>query len=266
MFLKKINNSAYYRRICENHKKAIEGYPYGRGLSESILPSITQIFNRLTLTKIDWYGNKTYEANYFESISEITLHISLNTQAGEVICGSELEAVEAIFKDLNGLIDYVIVHKHEQFNQDFNRKLQCLNEIACKNMVNMKRRDCENDAAKVNTNGKIFRTYENLYKVFHRINIEWDELIARGFSRNIWFAYRDSFEYNLRIIGIEKSEEEKLNDFMGILDGTVKLIPQYEIKAVSYQAVSTASTEKLIRTVSTKYDMEQFLIPQKSQS
>jgi len=263
MFFKKSNSSPHYHRICENHKKALEGYPYGRGLSESILPSITQIFNRLTLTKIDWNGSKTHEASYFESISEITLHVSLNTQAGEIITGRELEAVESIFVDLNGLIDYVLVHKHEQFNQDFSNKLQTLNEIACKNMVNMKRRDCENDAAKVNINGKIFRTYENLYKVLHRINIEWYELIARGFSRNIWYAYRDSFEYNLRIIGTEKSEKEKLNDFMGILDGTIKLVPQYELVAVSYQAVPTTCSKKLIRNVSTHYNVEQFLLPQK---
>lgn len=245
------DKSHSYSVLCTLYEKGLEGSPYQRGISESIASTYSNFFLKLKNTNIDWRGFKTHEARYFEEILEFATHVTLNTREGEIIVGDELEYLKSIFKDIDKLVEYVTSHK--TYNKEFSDMLLCLREIACKNMIHIPngKVTLENP---INTFGKIFETYEYLYKVLHRVYKDWANLTSRGFSLQTFYCFHDSFEYNLHRTDFRQTADDKFNGFMGLLDGKNKLVPQYEFKAVSYQPVPIDFQGQLVRTVSSQYD------------
>lgn len=255
------DNSHSYRALCNLYEKGLEGSPYSRGISESIASTYSKLFWTLRIADIDWNGSKTHEARYFEEILEFATHVTLNTRGGEIIEGIELEYLKSIFQDIDELVKYVISHK--TYNKEFSDMLSCLNQIACKNMLHIPNGKVSPENP-INTFGKIFETYEYLYKVLHRIYKDWADLTSRGFSLQTFYCFRDSFEYNLHRTDFRQTSDDKFNGFMGLLDGKNKLVPQYEFKAVSYQPVPIDFQGQLVRTVSSQYDEPKTVAPVKT--
>jgi len=195
-------------------------YSHGKCASE-IVPMVKAFFEKSMSAKINWDGSCV--CHNIEDISEIAKFLAMNTRNYQKLSNEDVASLKKLFEELNTLHNEALKHKFQipsKDTYDFESKITCISEIICKNMVYM------HELKENYRDGMIFQSYENLWKVIHRVNTEWNELCDRGFSLKVFYDYRDSFRYD-RMMECEKTEEEKFKSFMGILDGKMKFVPLY---------------------------------------
>ena len=117
-------------------------------------------------------------------------------------------------------------------------KINCISEILAKNAVGVRYvEDAENKPENWR-DGMIFQSYESLWTVIHRVNHEWAELCMRKFSLNVFYDFWSVFKLE-RTLNKEKTEEEKLMEFMAILDGTKKFVPIYALQPIGFKILDS---------------------------
>lgn len=220
-------NNPFLSRMADYMNDALNSVDYSHGKCASeIVPMVKAFFEKSMSATINWNGS--YVCINIENISEIGKFLAMNTRDYEKLSDEDVASLKKLFEELNILHNEALEHQSED-NYDFDRKISCISEIICKNMVGIHElKDNYRD-------GMIFQSYEDLWKIIHRVNTEWDELCNRGFSLKVFYNYWDSFKYD-RKMECEKTEEEKLKNFMGILDGKMKFVPLYSPVSITVVA------------------------------
>lgn len=167
----------------------------------------------------------------------IPVLLAENTRDYEEFSSEDLLSLRKIFEELYSLYDEIILERTDVNHIKFGEKIMAIYELVRTNAVHMTdRREKHSENWR---DGMIFQRYENLWKVMKRLNREWDELCLRGFStEEVLYPFEESFVYS-REIHEEMSEEDKLQTFMDILDGTKKFIPVYvhEYRLIGFKPV-----------------------------
>lgn len=182
---------------------------------------------------------------HIERIVEMLPHLAKNTRNYEKLNDEDVASLKKIFDELDALhAEAISRNSQSKYKDDLSHKTQCISEILCKNMVGMY--DTEEDHHNWR-DGMIFQNYEDLWKIIHRINTEWEELCDRGFSLFVFYDYWHSFQYD-RENGVEMSEEKKFETFMALLDGKMKFIPVYrhEYKFVEFKVVANDEEDEIV--------------------
>ena len=218
MLLKKDN--PYISRMKEYMNTALNSVDYNNGhCAKEIAPMVKAFFKKSMNAIIKWDGSSV--CMNIENIFEIGKFLAMNTRDYEKLSDEDVASLKKLFEELYMLHNEALErHFHSEDNYDFDGKITCISEIICKNMVDM------HELTDNYHDGMIFQNYEDLWKIIHRVNTEWDELCGRGFSLKVFYDYWHLFKYD-RITYCEKTEEEKFKSFMGILDGKMKFVPLY---------------------------------------
>lgn len=163
----------------------------------------------------------------------------------------EVKVFQKIFEEFDALnAEALKLNSQSQYKNYLSYKISCISEIVCKNHVGMHDSEEQHEHWR---DGMIFQNYENLWKVIHRVNTEWDELWGRGFSLRVfcdfWKAFKDD-----RSRGEELSEEEKIKTFMALLDGKMKFIPVYrhEYRPLGFKIVDNDFDDEIVYTSNVK--------------
>lgn len=226
---------------------ALEGKYYpAKPCADEIRPMIEAFFEKSMNAKVDWDGGASV-CSHIERITEIVYYLSKNTRNYEKLSNEDVASLKKIFEELDAL--HAEALKNNSQSDWLRSKISCISEMLCKNMVGMY------DSVEEHENyrdGMIFQNYEDLWKVIHRVNTEWDELCSRGFSLRVFYDYWESFEYD-QSLGLEKTEEEKLKTFMALLDGKMKFVPVYEHKPICYRVVDKDFKGEFVNTFENRY-------------
>mgnify|MGYP007069948608 CR=1 FL=1 len=224
----------------------MEGYMnlalFGNGIYKPCASEIRSIvidfFKSTMRIDIDWdNGGIRWQ---IERVSEIVKYIAQNTRDYYKMASNEVEVVRELVKEIYLLRDEALridamndLHKESNSDIDFGHKIACIGEIIRKNMTGM------HDEAKSKDykDGMIFQNLENLLKLVHRLNTEWDDLCNRGFSLNVINDFIQAVEYD-RKRGHELDEEEKYDIFNNILDGNMKFVPVFRLVPECYVPVA----------------------------
>lgn len=230
MFGKKEKHNPFIARMEGYEERAL------KGCSEDIYKLVIDFFKKSKNSKLKWEGN-SIDWN-IERTAETAMYLAHNTRPGEKISKLDLKYIEAMFKELELLRSEILKSTPSDKKDYYYYKVSCLSEFLCKNMIDMHYSTPNTEEAKTNPkSGMILKDYKHILLATHIINEQYDELTKRGFSlHSVIYPFRDSFEHD-RMLGKEKSEDEKFRLFMGLLDGTMKFYPQLGYKVAPQQVV-----------------------------
>lgn len=210
--------------------RIINGSIIGTPCAKELKPLVYEFFVKLIESPIKWNEENQIWWNRVSGIGDAVQYLCINTERYSV-GKKDVEPFKKLFNELEQLRDEVLkAYSQGRDDNEINTKIDVIAEIICKNTVNT----VSNGGNVRGRTGMMFENYENLWKVIHRINNEWDDLRARGFNLQVFYDFYESLSY-MRWIDAEQSDEEKLNSFMGILDGTKKFVLVYEHKPVCYK-------------------------------
>lgn len=191
--------------------------------AKEIKPLIKDFFNKaMSVAKVREDG--TDVCSYIESIAEAVKYLARNTRNYARIKDQEVEVLNKIFQEFDALLEETMNLKAQyRYASNLACKISYITEILYRNQVGM--HDSKEDH-KHWRDGMIFQSYESLWKVIHRVNTEWEELRKRRFSIELFYDFCTVCQYD-RSRGKEMDEEEKINNFMSVLDGKMKFILVY---------------------------------------
>lgn len=178
-------------------------------------------------------------------------YFAQNTSKGEIIEGEDLNFIKKTMEVLEQLLAEIIKTDPNDKGAYYESKIGLISEIFCKNTIGMKFSETdENDIHK----DKVFKRYRDLYFVIDLVNEHYDELLKRGFGLNsVWYPFWETVGRS------SLSEDEKMQMFLGLINGTMKFQPVYEFKAVGYAITPRDYDETIIKNISTGYDTEKLL-------
>lgn len=249
----------FEKRMNLSLKAALSGGngKYSNGCSESIQKLVIAFFTKVSSARIEWSGTNPIAVN-LEVLTKVVEQLAYNTYHHEVIPKEQMEYIQKIFDEFRFLYDELVRHEHLNNYDigDIAGRIDCLYEILYKNHI------LSHNVINPIHDGKLFQSYENLYKVIRTINRRWNKLVASGFSISVFDDFYDCFVYE-RKQGIEKTEEKKLELFMGILDGSMRFSPVYEQQAVAYHVVPVGTSKYACFTIPSNYSKGYSLKPNK---
>lgn len=179
-----------------------------------------------------------------ESICEAVMNIALSTRKGESLNNEEVFALKQMIEELGRLYKECVRSRIESTVEDkeFVKMMNCVCEIIEENMkhITNSKRDIHNYR-----NEMLFKRYEDLWRVIDRIIYQWDELCEKGFSIEVFYNFVRSYKYEKKH-GILWSDNETINKFMGILNGTLKFVPAYEMRFAYSKIVDKDAEDKVI--------------------
>lgn len=226
------------------------GYSYDHvSCAEEIKPMIKAFFKKSTSTKINW--EDPYGACWnIEHIIKAVPDLAKNTRNYERMSEEDVKVFQKIFEEFDALYAEALKPTSQSSEYNLSRKISCISAIAYKNHVGMYDSEEEHTYWR---DGMLFRNYENLWKVMHRVNTEWDELCSRGFSLQLFYDFWNVFEYDRRR-GEEMSEEEKIKAFMALLDGKMKFVPVYRhaYEPLGFKIVDNDYDDEIVYTSNAK--------------
>lgn len=211
----------------------------------SVIPSITDFYMKCADTQDKWKGkNIEYQVT---RIFEAVAYFTENVPRGEILGPIDLHCIKGIMREVDKLYEEVISDTNTSGNEEYRnrteKKIITISEIFCKNMVDMKRKFGSGHE------GQIFERYKDLYLVTSLVNNHYDELVAKGFSLDsIWYPFWDVVK-EARFRDTPLTEDEKLQSFIGLINGTMKFQPVY--KATEY-VIRPRDFDKMLFKGSTK--------------
>lgn len=238
-------NGKVILQISKYEQDAINGMPYNEKCSKDIIPFISEAFRKIRENRNIFEGKDI--SRHVEKIAILIRNLACNTHENEIMNNKDLKSISQIFFDVvYALFDEVKENafaSEEDKNILYN-KINCINEIVYANMIG---NHFPNIIADDNIHdGKIFQNYENLLKVISYIVKNFKSLTKRGFTLDVFYNFENSFRYDRRH-KCEKTEEEKFNMFMGILDGSMKFKPIYEVRTVAYAVVPIDFNDNIVK-------------------
>lgn len=230
-----MHDNVFVSRMIANKMEALNGR-YDRTPCAGVIRARLESFCDETISSpIKWDGNEVCWS--MERLVECARALAENVPNFVTYSEEDAAAINKIFDELDYVREELLqVYKSgKEADYKIGAKLSCISEILVKNAVGAHYDENEPQAYR---NGMIFQRYEDLWAVVHRVNREWVDLCARGFSLNVFYDFRSTFDLERRLKR-EKTEEAKLADFMAILDGTKKFVPVYELENVGYRVMDS---------------------------
>lgn len=194
--------------------------------AEEIRPMTDEFFKKIMEeSKIEW--DESSVCRNINDIAETVLFIAESTRNHEKLNTEDISSIKKIIEEMIKIYNEAL----KSDSQDLSNKINCIKEM---------------------TGGMIFYKYDYLWKIIHRMSNSWKELCGRGLSPRVVEDYRKAFEYD-RAAGEKMTEEEKLTDFMSVLDGKKMFVPVYEVKPVCFKVVDNDFEGEFVNTVENRY-------------
>ena len=240
MFGKNKSQNNFFSRMTNYIARAMENSSHHAACAEEIQPMLKAFLKKVMSADVDWNSAKNVCWN-IESITKAVQYLAENTRNYQKMSDEDLEAFKKIFEEIYALYDETLKKKDQ--GENITNKISCISEIANKNKVGMHDSPISHEDWR---DGMIFRNYENLWKVIHRVNTEWDELCSRGFSVNVFYEFWEAFKYDKasskerpkegmtkkemaekKMSEKKMSEEEKGEFIRALLDDDMKFVYEF---------------------------------------
>ena len=187
-----------------NRTLGLDGYD--ASCAKEIQPMLKAFFDK-ALSSVDWGTGHNAQYYRIEDIVEAVCNLAKNTCPNERMSEKDVKSFKKLLEEFYILLDEILE------NCDYNNlyKFECLQQIVCNGM---------HDSEEEHENwrdGMIFQDLENLWKIVHRVNTQWNDLYSRGFSLSVFNSFWNDFNDSIRN-GEKLSEEEKFNAFMELMD------------------------------------------------
>ena len=230
-----MHDNVFISRMIANMMEALEGRYSRTPCAKEIRPVLEKFCQDTINLPINWDENEICWS--LEKLVECAKHISENVPNFVAYSKEEVENITKIFDELVFIRQELmeVYNTEREAGYKIGSKITCISEILIKNQVGAQ---YDEDKPEKFRDGMIFQKYEYLWKVIHRINHEWIELCARGFSLNVFYDFWSAFKLE-RTWKKEKTEEEKIAEFMAILDGTKKFVPIYIMQPVGFRILDS---------------------------
>ncbi len=241
MFGKKSkNNNFFISRMTGHIKYAMDNEPY----AEEIKPMLKAFLEKCMSAEANWEDDDIV-CVHVQNITLVAHNLADNTRTYEKISDEDVQVFQKIFYELNELLEEAL-NLTSQHKGYLIEKIMCIDRIAYNNHANIYSSRRQNESWR---ESMVFKNYENLWKMIHRVNTKWDELCSRGFSIRVVNDFYNS-------LNKEMSEEEKINTFMLLLDGKMKFIPVYrhEYTPLGFKIVDNDFDDEIIYASDTKYN------------
>lgn len=252
MFLKRNNDSILQ---IESNESAALG-----SCSNCINLSIAKFFDMCSSSKIKWDG-KIVDQNIV-GLTEAAMYLAQNTLPTERLSDQDLKCMDALIKELELVYREVRNNvKDLDMQKVYSSKIELLADIFWKNMGSRvtlyEGVEIENDR-----DGMVFERYEDLLRIVHIVNSNYEDLVERRFTPKTLYDFKD-YVLQSRRLKRPLSEDEKVEKFLGILNGTMKFHPLYEYQAVGYEIVPTDFSDTLVDYQYSRYQNGYSLEPSK---
>ncbi len=245
MFGKRKKENHFISRITDYMNRT----NYHVSCAKQTEPMFNAFFKKTMSAKANW---KDGNGRSWDGIIETAVrYLAMNTRNYERMSEEEVKVFQKIFREFDALhVEALNLNSQSQNKGELMNKLICISEIIRINRIGMHDLDEQHEYWR---DGMIFQNYENLWKVIHRVNTEWDELCSRGFPLKICQYFYDVCEY-ARSCGEEMQEEDKIKTFMALLDGKMKIIPVYrhEYRPLGFKVVDNDFDDEIIYTFDVK--------------
>lgn len=186
-------------------------------MNAEFVEAVQKLHIKIIGTDIDWEADGSARYHLVDLL-DIARHAAKTLELKKNLSSEDSNSIQKFFKELDSLYDEALSVKSKEQIMNFSQKISCIKRIFKENTLTI----CDTAAGRLITD-KVFRNYENLWELMHRINTEWEELCFRGFSvKLIYDSFRDFIIYT-KYTHAEMSEEEKYRTFMDILDGKANL-------------------------------------------
>lgn len=252
-----MHDNVFVSRMIANMVEALEGRYSRKPCAKEIRMELEKFCKSVIGLPIKWDGNEVCWS--LERLVECAKYLSANVPNFVTYSEEDVAAINKIFDELVFIRQELmqIYESGENTKYKIGAKIGCISEILAKNAVGARYREDDENKSENWRDGMIFQSYENLWTVIHRVNHEWAELCARKFSLNVFYDFWSVFKLE-RILKKEKTEEEKLMEFMAILDGTKKFVPIYALQPIGFKILDSDFDGTIIsREKSTRRDSYQ---------
>jgi hypothetical protein len=203
----------YYRKVYYDGIRDCEGEIL-QSCSKDIRTIVELFFDEICGITYRTKVNNSKIDYVISKITETAYNLARSTVPGEKLDEQEKRFIKLTFIELKSLYVETINNINDNNSNYYINRIRCIREMLCKN------------------NGeRLFSEYKNLYKIINLVNSNYDELIKRGFPIKTYNNFIDVLSTN-QADEVSKTDEEKMALFKGILNGTMKFYPQYELKAI----------------------------------
>ena len=166
------------------------------------------------------------------------------------ICKEISETQINSFKKIFKIVDEIFseITYWEKYDTNMEEKIETLIELAKVSAIRLETYD-----RKYLT---LFSDIEDVREIMKRIHLQWSLLKDAGLSKKVIEDFYGSFRYQVKHLK-QNRNDVNFKIFIGILEGTMKFEPVYQIQAVNFKVVPSDSEKDIfssIRNVETKYD------------
>lgn len=162
-----------------------------------------------------------------KGLAQNTENVSLN--------GEEITSIKRICEELETIYNEII-DSNDKSLKDLRDKIFCIGRVF---YCNSSKIDLQSYSYESVRKYLIIKSYRSLLEITHKINTEWEDLCSRGFVIEVITDYFNS-------IPSDMSEEQKIDNFMKMLDGEMKFVPTYQVtyKFTGYKLLPYSSATK----------------------
>lgn len=231
-------DNVFVSRMVANMVEALEGRYSRKPCAKEIRMELEKFCKSVIALPIEWDGNEVCWS--LERLVECAKHLSENVPNFATYSKEDVTAINKIFDELIFIRQELMQVYDSGGNAEhkIGAKINCISEILAKNAVGARYVEYAGNKPENWRDGMIFQSYESLWAVIHRVNHEWAELCMRKFSLNVFYDFWSVFKLE-RTLNKEKTEEEKLMEFMAILDGTKKFVPIYALQPIGFKILDS---------------------------
>ena len=252
-----MHDNVFISRMIANMMEALEGRYSRTPCAEEIRPVLAKFCHDTINLPINWDGDEVCWS--LEKLVECAKYLSGNVPNFVTYSESDVEEINKIFDELVFIRQELmeVYNTKREAGYKIGAKITCISEILLKNPIDTQYNE---ETPEKFRDGMIFQNYEYLWNVVHRVNREWVELCARGFSLNVFYDFWSAFKLE-RTWKKEKTEEKKFAEFMEILDGTKKFVPVYIMQPVGFRILDSDFEGTIISDEGTKMKDSYQLFP-----
>ena len=247
---KQQKQTPFMERMTRYRFLALEGESTIGPCAKELVPNIESFFE--SAKNIEEAQAKRKDSDWAKRrlvsdvISLCVVNLAHTTREGEKISEKEIGYINKIFEEIHSLVDETLrCDSKECLDNVVEPKVMEISEILSGNMMLLQVAGRELIDPENWRSGLVFQKYEDIWKVIHRVNTEWEDLCSRGFRSKVVTDYFETFRYEVRR-GIVRSEEEKFSNFMAVLDGEMKFVPVYELRPKCFKVVGKNEKENHI--------------------
>lgn len=209
--------------------------------SSVLLPLVDAFFNKLQQSQIELLSENQL---HWERVIRLGIATKLLVQNTIMYAVKEadVEAFRKLFIELEVLHSEVLKNYSEgSSDRNVSYKITVISTVF---YSNTSRATSNSLYEAYSREGMLFHDYEYLWKFIHKMNVEWEDLIKRGFSQEVFKHFCEFVTYH-RYLNAYHEEPDHITygHLLNILDGTCKLIPVYECKPVSYEIAEVGQPE-----------------------